>query len=242
MSIRDALLLSAALITACGAADPNPIDITGSWVLTFPSLSVTDYGLQCTSVSGTVLHVEQDGDQLTAPYSQGLLVCGASTVVPFAQGRVNGTLHGNQLDLRFEGATGRFIGTVQGSTASGTVDFVEPTYGVAITGGWFAERRTPTGAINLTIGVSSSSGQPLPVVLLTLDGDTAVQAPPGGVMTLIGLTGGRHLLKVATDGSQSCTVTGGPSGALTGVNPNEQFIELPESEPPKAIGYHVGCA
>lgn len=239
MSTRAVSLMSVALITACGTTDPDPIELSGSWVLTFPSLSVPDFGLQCTSVSSTVLYLEQDGDQLTAPHSQGLLDCGTSTVVPFTQGTVNGTLHGNRLDLQFEGSSGRFTGTVRGSTASGNVDYIDPTYGVAITGDWIAEKRTPTGAVNLTIEVSSFSGQPLPAVLITLDGDTAVQLPQGGAMALTGLTGGHHLLKVRTDGTQSCGITGGPSGAMT--NPIED-IEIQESEPPVAIEYFVGCA
>lgn len=241
MRTRAALLLSVSLITACDA-DSSPMDIAGSWVLTFPSLSVPGYGLACTSVSGTLLNVEQDGNQLAAPYSQGLLVCGASTVVPFAQGRLNGTLSGNRLELSFEGAPGRFSGTVQESSASGAIEYVDPTYGVTVTGDWLAERRTPSGEINVTIDMSSLSGQPLPAVLLTLDGNTPLQAPQNGVLSLPAVTGGRHLLKVATDGSQSCTVTGGPSGAMTGTNPNEQFIEIEESEPPRTISYWVGCA
>ena len=39
----------------------------------------------------------------------------------------------------------------------------------------------------------------------------------------------------------SCTVSGGPSGALSGVNPNEQFVDIVEINPPLAFAYLIGC-
>lgn len=249
MNSRPTLLPGLALIAACGT-DPGPAEIavpmSGAWVLTFPSLFVSSSGVQCASVSGTVLQVEQVGNRITAPVSQGLLMCGASTngsiAVPFAPGRVTGTLDGDRLDVRFEGAVGHLTGTVQGSTASGSIEYVDASYDVTITGSWLAEHRTPSGAISVTISTASFSGQPLPSALLTLDGDAPVQAPQNGVMILAGLSGGRHLLTLATGAEQSCTITGGPGGALGGINPNAQFIDIVETDPPTAIVYHVSCA
>jgi hypothetical protein len=58
-----------------------------------------------------------------------------------------------------------------------------------------------------------------------LDGDSAFQAPANGAVTLPRLTAGRHL-----------RIPGG------GTNPDRQFIDLVESDPPRAITYQIGCA
>ena len=167
--------------------------MSGTWVLTFPTLHVLSIGYNCTSLSGTVLVVEQDGNHISAPFDQGLLICAAnpfdSTAVTFAQGRLEGTLNGNRLDVGFEGAAGRFTGTVDGGSASGSVDYTDPTYSVAVSGDWVAARRTRSGAMSVTFSTSSMTGQPLPTPLLTLDGDSTRQAPQSGIMTFTGLTG-----------------------------------------------------
>jgi hypothetical protein len=243
MRIRPDLLLSALLIAAC---ERETADVAGDWVLTFPSLFVPSNGFQCRSLSGTLLEIEQDGDKVVAPYSQGLLVCASSPVdsipVVFAQGRIRGTIGGDYLDVSFEGTVGRFSGRVHDGTASGEINYTEPTYGVTVTGSWTAVRRTPAGSLNVAFSSSSSSGSPLPPILFVLDGDTALQAPANGSIPLPRLTAGRHLLRVYTGGSRSCGVGGGPSGSFGGTNPNEQLIDIVESDPLRSITYEIGCS
>jgi hypothetical protein len=219
--------------------------MTGTWVLTFPTMKVAAYGVDCASSSGTVVQVEQDGNHLVAPFSQGLLACPIAfndTIdVTFAQGRMSGTVDGNRVDLDFEGAAGYFTGTVNGASASGEISYTDQTYAVSVTGQWVARRRTPEGAMHVSVATTSMNGQPLPSIYLIFDGDTAVQAPQNGMIALEGLTGGRHLIRVGTGGQQSCAVGGGPSGSLGGLNPNDQYFELVESRPPMAIAYLVTC-
>lgn len=235
------LLLGAALLSAC--SDPQPADMAGTWVLSFPSLFVPTNGFQCTSLAPTALEVAQDGNKIVAPYSQGLLICATnvadSTIVPFQQGTVLGSLDGNSLSLSFQGASGHFSGSVSGDHASGHVDYTDPTYSVAVSGDWVAVRRTPTGAADLSFTTTSSTT--LPSVSVVMDGNTVLDAPPNGTLHFTGLTGGRHVLVVGTGGSQSCTVTGGPSGAISGTNPNQQFLDVVESDPTLAISYQVTC-
>lgn len=245
MGMRIAHGLVACLLAGCGT-EPNPADMRGTWVLTFPNLFVLSYGFNCTSLSGTVLEVTQEGDQISAPFEQGLLMCASnpfdSITVPFAQGRLDGTLDGDHLDVGFEGAEGRFTGTVDGGSASGDVDYTDPNYDVAISGTWAATRRTPTGAMSVTFSTTSMAGLLLPTLFVTVDGNATQSAPTNGTMTFTRLTGGRHRILVATGTAQSCTITGGPTGALTGVNPNDQFVDIVESQAPLVFAYVVGCA
>lgn len=249
MRHRLVLSLGAGFVLACGSSsepNPTPADIAGTWVLTFPSLFVPGNGFQCTSLSGTVLQVEQDGEQVVAPYDQGLLICATnpfdSTAVFFTQGRILGTIQGSRLELRFDGAEGTFTGRVDRDSAWGKIDYRDATYGVMVSGSWKARHRTPTGALDITFSTGSISGLPLPPVLFTLDGDTTIQAPQNGTLPLTGLTGGRHHLRVTNGEARSCSVVGGPSGSMGGINPNDQFVDVVEGDPRRTIAYFVTCA
>lgn len=111
------------VLVACGGDSSGPgTNLTGNWLYSVSNL--TTGGLRCSS-SGTTLSITQSGSTFSGSYSGGTMTCtsasGASSFLIGTGTIISGSLSGNSVSFDLDSSDCHNVGTLTGSSISGTV-------------------------------------------------------------------------------------------------------------------------
>ena len=140
------LVLGLALVSGCGdggdSTGPTQTGVAGSWTMNIRNLT-NGNGVSCTGLSMNV-DLQGSGTTFSGTYN-GVITCsadggGASQSFPAYGSIVNGVKTGSQVAFDLDNSDAHHVGTLSGSTMSGTetYHFSDNTVG---TGTWSATRK-----------------------------------------------------------------------------------------------------
>ena len=139
MGIRSLLMVLVPLaVASCSHDATSSQTISGDWTV---SLSIHGSGLTCSA--GYKMHITESSPTFTGTYDSGSISCTPGGGASGIYGPItNGTINGNAIEYNVDNSDLHQVGTVSGSSMSGTANwnFVSGGSSVLLVGTWTATR------------------------------------------------------------------------------------------------------